>query len=368
MAEHAFAAETACHARVDFDTALARMVDVAATLGSERVALAEAAGRVLAQPIIAQRDAPPVDVAAMDGYAIRTSTADGAATFQVVGESFPGAPCAAVVKHGTAIRVFTGAPIPSGADRVIVQEHVTRYGDRIVARTETSGRDHIRKRGSDFVAGDILLPTGRLLDPRAMVAAAASGTTYVTVSRRPRVIVLASGDELSRPGEAPGLACGIPDSVSLAVAALAIEWGANIAGMTIAPDRFDLIDGLLGTAMETADIVVIVGGASVGDRDFSRAVARSQGAAQTFAQVAMKPGKPVWHGTTSGKQVLGLPGNPTAALTTARLFLAPLICCLTGRGSAVALRAAPRRSPTPRSLVVNLRPSCAVLGMASGCA
>jgi molybdopterin molybdotransferase len=337
MADLAFSLAPACHGSLDFDAALTLMLRTASPLAAETVPLARSAGRVLAEPIVALCDAPPVDVAAMDGYAMcQPDGKDGPLQLSVIGASFPGSPCCDAIKAGKAARIFTGAPMPVGTDRVIVQEDVARHGDTIVcAATPQPGR-HVRRRGSDFGCGKVLLNAGRLLDPRAMVAAAASGQGSVRAQRKPRVTIIASGDELSQPGE--GIGQSIPDSVSLAVAALAGEWGAKIVAMTIVPDRLDLIERRLGKAISASDVVVIIGGASTGDRDFSRAAAGSLGIVETFAKVAMKPGKPVWHGTAPGVHVLGLPGNPTAALTTARLFLAPLLCRLTGRPAATALR------------------------------
>ncbi|MDO7842892.1 molybdopterin molybdotransferase MoeA [Sphingomonas immobilis] len=348
MANLAFSLTPVCHAALDFDAALALMEKTATPIGIERIPLAVAAGRVLAEPVVAMYEAPPVDVSAMDGYAVCAPDSPGAAgTLQVVGQSFPGNPCDRAVGTGQAVRIFTGAPMPAGADRVVVQEDVARHDDTIVCAALPHVGRHVRCRGSDFAAGDILLSAGRLLDPRAMVAAAAAGVGHVVVARRPRVTIIASGDELSAPGTTTNLVHNIPDSVSLAVGAMASAWGGDIVSMAIVPDRPEAIRQRLGEAIAVSDVVVIVGGASTGDRDFSRDVAWSLGISQTFAKVAMKPGKPVWHGHSSGGHVLGLPGNPTAALTTARLFLAPLLCLLTGRAMRDALRwrTAPLRAP-----------------------
>lgn len=323
-----------CHATIDFETAIARLAAGTPPLGEERVALADAAGRVLARPVVARLDSPRADLAAMDGYAVGGTRT--AAHLGVVGESFPARPYRGAIGPGEAVRIFTGAPMPHGADRVIVQELAVRRGDQ-VAVPAAEGRRHVRARGSDFAAGAVLLPAGRRLDARAMLVAAAADAATLTLWRRPRVFILATGDELSRPGLASGGALSIPDSLSLAIASLATEWGAVISGMALVPDDGEAIGVMARSAMAQADVLIVTGGASVGDRDFSRDALKALGIAPVFAGVAIKPGKPVWLGRAGGTKVLGLPGNPTAGLVTARLFLAPLLCLLTGRSASSAL-------------------------------
>jgi molybdopterin molybdotransferase len=322
-----------CRATLEFDTAIARMATVTAPLGQERVALADAAGRILARPVLARLDSPRADLAAMDGYAV---CGEQGARLKIVGGSFPARPFRGAIGPGEAVRIFTGAPIPDGADRVIAQELAVRHGDE-VAIPAAKGRRHVRARGSDFAAGAPLLSAGRRLDARAMLVAAAADAATLTLWRQPRVFILATGDELSPPGLASGGALSIPDSTSLAIAALATEWGATITGMALVPDDSDMIEARAKAAMAEADILIVTGGASVGDRDFSRDALGALGLGQVFAGVAIKPGKPVWYGQVGGTQVLGLPGNPTAALVTARLFLAPLLCLLSGRQAGAAL-------------------------------
>ena len=335
MSDLAFAIRPAapCRATLDFDTAMARMAAAAAPLGQERVALADAAGRTLARPVLARLDSPRADLAAMDGYAVRGTQAS---RLRVVGDSFPARPFRRAIGPGEAVRIFTGAAMPVGADRVIVQELAVRHGDE-VAIPAAEGRRHVRPRGSDFAAGAALLPAGRRLDARAMLVAAAADSATLTVWRQPRIFILATGDELSRPGLAGGGALSIPDSTSLAIASLAAEWGATISGMALVPDDSEMIEAHARAAMAEADVLIVTGGASVGDRDFSRGALGALGLDRVFAGVAIKPGKPVWYGRAGGMQVLGLPGNPTAALVTARLFLAPLLCLLTGRQAGAAL-------------------------------
>jgi molybdopterin molybdotransferase len=335
MSDLAFALRpsTPCRATLGFDAAIAHMAAVATPLGQERVALADAAGRILARPVRAPLDSPRADLAAMDGYAVQGALA---ARLKVVGDSFPARPFRGAIGPSEAVRIFTGAPIPEGADRVVVQELAVRHGDD-VAVPAAEGRCHVRPRGSDFAAGQALLSSGRRLDARAMLVAAAADAATLTVWRQPRVFILATGDELSRPGLASGGMLSIPDSTSLAIASLATEWGATIASLTLVPDDRDMIEAQAQVAMAEADVLIVTGGASVGERDFSLGALGALGLDRVFAGVAIKPGKPVWYGRAGSTQVLGLPGNPTAALVTARLFLAPLLCLLSGRPTGAAL-------------------------------
>jgi molybdopterin molybdotransferase len=330
----------ACVATLDFDAALARLTAVVQPLGPETVTLRAAAGRILAAAVIARAASPLSDVAAMDGYAL--SAAGAAPPLRVIGQAFPGAPFPARVGDSEAVQVFTGAMIPAGTDRLAVQESVQSAGGFIVAMAVPAPGRHIRRKGSDFESGDSLLPQGRRIDCRALVAAAAAGSDEVLVARQPRLAIIATGSELVAPGSAAS-ACSIPDTTSLAVAALATDWGAVLVRTERAPDRPDAIGGALVDATKAADVVVVTGGASVGQRDFCRAAVRALGGELVFADLAIKPGKPVWHAKIGSTHVLGLPGNPTAALTMARLFLAPLLCLLTGRQAADAL--AFRRAP-----------------------
>lgn len=312
---------------ISFDQAWAIVAGEARPLGSEAVALAGAHGRILAEPVVAQVDWPPADVSAMDGYAIRGSDDS---PLRLVGESFPGAAFGGVVGVGECVRIFTGAPIPPGAERVVMQENATREGDAVRLIVADSSSRHIRQRGSDFCAGDTLLDAGRRLDARAMVAAAGADLADVRVWRRPRVAILGTGDELVEPGSARAHPGTIPESVSFGVAGLVADWGGNMIGRERVRDQPDLISHAAATALDRSDLLVVTGGASVGDRDYSRAVLADLGLDLLFAKVAMKPGKPVWFGRVGDTLVLGLPGNPTSALVTARLLLAPMLAGLGG--------------------------------------
>jgi molybdopterin molybdotransferase len=283
-------------------------------------------------------DSPRADVSAMDGYAVRDADlTDLPARLRVVGESFAGALWSGTVEPGTCARIFTGAPLPPGADRVVMQENVRRDGDQAIIDEAPGKARHVRKRGSDFCAGDELLPAGRLLDPRAIVAAAAADVGTVHLFRRPRVHILSTGDELCEPGEARGRADAIPESVSLGVAAIAGEWGAETVGRTRLRDDLPAMHAAAASVVDTADVLVVTGGASVGERDFAKAMFEPLGLELIFSKVAIKPGKPVWLGRVGRRYVVGLPGNPTSALVTARLLLAPLLAAIAGRSSEAAL-------------------------------
>jgi molybdopterin molybdotransferase len=228
------------------------------------------------------------------------------------------------------VRIFTGAPVPQGADRVVIQEIVRREGEEVLLEGEVGAGRHIRRRGSDFVAGQTLLSSGRKLDARALVAAAGADVGEVQVWRRPDVAVLGTGDELAEPGKARLTPGSIPESVSLGVAALVEQYGGRCLSRRRLPDDPLALREAAAAALAQADLVVMTGGASVGDKDYAKSVFADLGLELGFSKVAMKPGKPVWFGRVRNKLVLGLPGNPTSALVTARLLLAPLVNGLGG--------------------------------------
>jgi molybdopterin molybdotransferase len=318
---------------IPFDEAVRLVEDLARPLGRERVAIGDAAGRVLATPVAAAVDSPPADASAMDGYAVRDADLPG--RLRVIGESFAGRGFDEAVQPGTCVRIFTGAPVPDGADRIVIQEVVERQGEQAVI-AETPGRArHIRRRGSDFRAGDVLLEAGRRLDPRALVAAAGADQAEVEVWRRPGILVLGTGDELAPPGQARDRPGAIPESVSFGVAALAAQWGGRSLGSRRLADDLAALERAAGEALAQADLVIVTGGASVGEKDFAKTMFEAHGLDLVFSKVAIKPGKPVWLGQAGGRLVLGLPGNPTSAMVTARLLLAPLVAGLAGRRGAL---------------------------------
>jgi molybdopterin molybdotransferase len=322
---------------ISFDEAAALVAGAVRPLGRERIALDRAKGRVLASPVIAEVDAPPADVSAMDGYAVRDADLPG--RLRVAGESFPGRGSEAPLGAGQCVRIFTGAPVPEGADRIIIQEEVRRDGE--TARFESPGHArHIRTRGSDFARGDLLVEAGRLMDARALVAAAGADLAEVEVRRRPRLVILGTGDELAEPGTARATPGAIPESVSLGVAAFAEDWGAEVVARKRLRDDLPALEQEAAEALAIADVVVVTGGASLGERDYAKAMFMPAGLDLIFSKVAIKPGKPVWLGRAGGALVVGLPGNPNSALVTARLFLAPLLAGLTGRAPVLRWRQA----------------------------
>lgn len=319
---------------ITFDDAAALVAGIAAPLGTETVALADARGRVLATPVLASRASPPFTVSAMDGYAVREADlAVLPVSLPVVGESFAGAGFSGALPGGACLRIFTGARLPAGADRVIIQEEVRRDASHAIFERPQSARRHLRIAGSDFRAGDQLVAAGSRLNAQRLIAVAAANLGVVEVYRRPTVAILATGDELAAPGSPDLGADAIPESVSFGVAALAEDWGARVVSRRRCGDDLDALRAVAAAAVAEADVVVVTGGASVGERDFAREMFAPLGLDLLFSKVAIKPGKPVWMGRAGGAVVVGLPGNPTSALVTARLFLAPLLAGLAGRAS-----------------------------------
>ena len=336
---------------ITFDEALALLESVVRTLGAEAVPLAGAAGRVLAARITARSDSPRVPVAAMDGYAVLDASTRPGESLRVIGEARAGAAFSGLVGAGEAVRIFTGAALPIGADRCIMQEYAQREGD-VVRFAEGYGPGwHVRTAASDFAAGDVLLESGARLGARAMVAAAAADLAQVTVIRRPQVAIIATGDELAAPGAAYLHSGRVPESVSFGVVAMAEQAGARIVRQAIGGDCLPDLEKLAGAALAEADLVIVTGGASVGEHDLAKPMFECHGLNLVFSKVAIKPGKPVWLGMAGDKWVLGLPGNPTSAVVTARLFLTPLLGALQGQSIRDVLRW--RRLPLAAPLPAN---------------
>ena len=324
---------------ISFDEAVSLVLAAVRPIESELVGIGDALGRVLHEPVRAQIDAPPTDTSAMDGYAVRDADLETLpARLRVIGESFAGRGYDGGLAVGGCVRIFTGAPVPVGADRVIIQEMVRREADLAMIDSPPGTSRHIRRRGSDFEAGNELLSAGRRLDYRALVAAAGADLAEVEVWRRPRLFLLSTGDELVDPGSARVDPGSIPESVSFGVSALASLWGAQEVGRARLRDDLPAMEHVAAEAVGKADLVVVTGGASVGEKDFAKTMFAPLGLELIFSKVAIKPGKPVWLGRAGGALVLGLPGNPTSALVTARLFLAPLVAGLAGLDPTLALR------------------------------
>ncbi len=297
----------------------------------EDVPLRRAAGRVLARDLPALRTQPPCDVSAMDGYAVRAADiAEVPAMLAVIGESAAGRGFAGEVGPAHAARIFTGAPVPSGADTVVIQENTVARPNRVqVLKAEPAGRN-IRRSGQDFRDGDTLLTAGLKLGAADVALAAAMNHATLPVFRRPRVAVLATGDELVQPGGVPGPG-QIVASNSFALMALAEAAGAEVIDLGIARDDMGSLATCFAKARaEGADLLVTLGGASVGDHDLVQKALVAEGMDLGFWRVAMRPGKPLMHGHLGAIQVLGLPGNPVSAIVCGMLFVVPLIRALAG--------------------------------------
>lgn len=316
---------------ISFDEAAALVRETARALGSEDVALADAHGRRLAEDVTAAIDSPTRAVSVMDGYAVRAADlAALPARLPLQQQIFAGAAAPAPLAAGTCARIFTGAPMPDGADRVVIQEEVARDGEVAVIAGPLSPARFVRQRASDFATGDLLVPAGRVCGPGELMAIAAGDRGSVTCFRRPRVLLIATGDELAAPGNARRAAGAIPDSVSPGIAALVRDWGGEVVGATRLADTLEAMQTAAGEALTRADLIVVTGGASVGEKDFAKRMFEPHGLDLIFSKVAMKPGKPTWLGRCGSRLVIGLPGNPTSAMVTGRLFLAPLVAGLAG--------------------------------------
>ena len=232
--------------------------------------------------------------------------------------------------------------MPRGADCIAIQEEAQREGDRVRFEPDFGPARYIRPRGSDFRSGDIVLRGGTRLSPASMVALAAADRARVAVSRFPAVSVIATGDEICAPGSAAATPHAIPDSASLGVAMMAQSCGARLVGRHRERDDLPALEELATRALKASDLVVIIGGASVGDRDFAKAMIAPHAPEIIFDKVAIRPGKPVWFAKAGGKLVLGLPGNPSSAMVTARLFLAPLLAALQGGSGTESIATSPQ--------------------------
>jgi molybdopterin molybdotransferase len=309
--------------------AQARMIALKPPLPVERVPLLEANGRYAAEDIVARRTQPALDLSAMDGYAIRFSERPGPWT--VVGESAAGGGFDRALAPGEAARIFTGAPVPHGADTILVQEDAARDGDQVTMSGEgpEHAGAHIRRAGTDFRTGETLIAAGSHLGPAAIALAGSGNHGTLAVRHRPRVAILSTGDELVPPGSVIEGAM-LPSSNGPMLAALASGPGCQVADHGSVRDDLDLISAAFTRLAGEADIIVTTGGASVGDRDLVLPALEKAGATIDFWKVRMKPGKPVMIGTLGDSIVLGLPGNPVSAFVTATLFLKPLIAHLLG--------------------------------------
>ncbi|ATQ41466.1 gephyrin-like molybdotransferase Glp [Caulobacter mirabilis] len=327
------------------EKARARMLARAVALSAETAPLSDADGRVLAESVTAVRDQPPFAASAMDGWAVRRGDlgSDGA-VLSIVGESAAGRGYDAVLRAGETVRIFTGAPAPDGSDLIVIQEEAERDGDTL--RVGPAGRSsHLRPRGGDFRAGDVLLEAGTRLDPWRLSLAAAAGRATLAVARRPKVAVLATGEELAAPGGEAG-PYQIYESGSAALLPMLARWGAAPTRLAPAGDDIDAIVAAVRNV--EAEVIVTVGGASVGDYDLVKPAMAQLGLALDVETVNVRPGKPTWFGRLAdGRLVLGLPGNPASAFVCAELFLKPLVLALQGAAAPHRLSTARLAAPLP---------------------
>lgn len=307
-----------------------RVIAAFEALPAEMVSVADAAGRVLAVPPAARLTQPPADLSAMDGYAVRAAdvpTAPG--TLTLVGQAPAGGSYDQVLQAGEAVRIFTGGPLPAGADSIVIQEDTKADGSKIsILEAPRPGR-HVRKAGLDFKAGDSPFAAGRLLTSRDVALAAAMNLPWLSVHRKPRIAILSTGDELVMPGEPVGRN-QIVSSSGIAVAALVRGWGGEPTLFDIARDDAKLIENRIAAGAQH-DLLITLGGASVGDHDLVQAALKAQGFAMDFWRIAMRPGKPLMFAARERARVLGLPGNPVSTMVCALLFLKPAIDKMLGQ-------------------------------------
>ncbi len=318
------------------EEAQSRLLSSCPVLDAETVPLGEASGRVLAEDVAALLTQPPADVSAMDGWAIRHADLPG--PFRIVGEAAAGSPFAGRVAAGEAVRIFTGAWLPAGADTVALQEEMTAAAGevRLSGEGPPHMRAHVRRAGQDFRAGDVVARAGHRLSPATIGLLAAAGLGEVAVRRRPRVALVATGNELVPPGMAPRVG-QIPSSNGVMLRAMLEAEGAEVRDLGILPDDLALLTAGLSEAAAGADLLVTIGGASVGDHDLVRPALVKLGGTLDFWRIAVRPGKPLMAGRLSGTLLLGLPGNPVSAFVCALLFALPLVRAMQGRPDALPL-------------------------------
>lgn len=314
---------------IPLSEARARILAKIAPLPAEQVPITQGLGRVLAENVVARVTHPPVAVSAMDGWAVRTADiASFPVTLTRIGEAPAGRPFAGSVGPGQAVRIFTGGALPDGADTVVVQEDADDHGATVTLKDGGGPGRWVRPAGQDFATGDAGVPAGRKLTVRDIALAASMNVPWLKVRRRPRVSILATGDEVVMPGDmlAPGQ---IVSSNSLALSALVRQLGGEAVDLGIAGDSTDSLSALIAAASGT-DLLVTIGGASVGEHDLVRSALGAAGLELDFWKIAMRPGKPLMFGRMGGVPVIGLPGNPVSALVCAWLFLRPLLLGLQG--------------------------------------
>ena len=326
-------------------TALDHILDLVAPTEIEAVGLGSAASRILAETLTAPRNQPPYSTSAMDGYALCESDAQPGCELSVVGEASAGRPYSGHVDPGTAVRIFTGAAMPPGAWRVVIQEDVDAADQRIVIRNSIETDRNVRPVGGDYRAGFQITPP-RLLKPSTLALIASMNIASVPVFRRPDVAIIPSGDELAMPGDS-GAKDMMVASSGFGIAAILEDVGASCRLLPIARDRVESIEAAFRMA-QGADLTVTIGGASEGDYDLIRPAAKKMGLRQSFYKLAMRPGKPLMAGSINGMPVVGLPGNPVSALVCSYVFLVPVVRAMLGLGrSEIARKRAPLAAAAP---------------------
>ena len=335
------------------DEALKRILDAASTTPAQDVALTQAAGRVLAGDLAARITQPPFDASAMDGYAVRARDVQKLpATLKLIGESAAGHAYGGTVGDGETVRIFTGAPVPAGADAIVIQENVKADGNLISVIDGEPDPGHIRKRGFDFKEGQAALLKGRRMTSRDVLLAAAMGHALISCASKPRVAILATGDELVAPGDTPR-SDQIVSSNPYGLAAMVSAFGGEPQLLGIASDTLESLSEKISQA-EDAEILLTIGGASVGDHDLVIPALKAAGMTLDFWKIAMRPGKPMIFGHRGNQIVLGLPGNPVSSMICARVFAIPLIARMLGRpddatGATTSILASPIGANGPRA-------------------
>jgi molybdopterin molybdotransferase len=333
---------------ISVEEAVRRVTAAFSPVARETVPIARAGGRVLAEDVFARLDQPPFPVSAMDGYAVRASDAVNApVVLNVIGEAPAGQPFSGEVSTGEAVRIFTGGVVPRGADTIVIQENTDQGDPRVTIHTASPMGKHIRPAAQDFRCGDVLVKAGKRLGARDLALIAAGDVPDAIVRRRPRVMVAATGDELSRPGE-PRKPGGIVASSVYGLCALIEQWGGEACDLGILPDRIESIAQIAESAAN-ADLIVTLGGASVGDHDLIQRALGPKGFMLDFWKIAMRPGKPLIFGRLGNTPLLGLPGNPVSSYVCAVLFLKPALAALLGISAESEILTARLMAPMPQN-------------------
>lgn len=316
---------------ITVETAFERIVGAAVPLSTEKLPVAQASGRVIAGPIAARRSQPGSDLSAMDGYAVRSADLTGSdVTLQLVGESAAGHPFSGTVGPGEAVRIFTGAVVPKGADQVVIQENVTASGTSVKLAEAGNPGANIRPLGTDFMEKQTVFDAGTFMTAKSIALAAAVGQSHLMVHRAPKVAIVSTGDELAAPDKNKFSPYETVDSAKPQIEALLREAGAEVFVTKHARDTSESLEAAFEKA-RGADVLVTIGGASVGEKDLVQGALKQSGMKLDFWKVAMRPGKPLIFGHLENQYVLGLPGNPASAFVCALLFLRPLVDKLMGR-------------------------------------